>query len=381
MSSPHYASVAARLLRRVPPPVPPNATAEQRGLLTIARALSARRKKQQWLRAGAAAVAVAAAVALGFGLRNLRSPSVAQSGVAPSVSVSVLQGSGASVVDAAQHRVPLHVGAAVAVGSRIETTPEGAAALRLSTGTELTLDGRSRLTLQERGPVQRFVLEAGGVSAKVAKLGADARFVVQTPDAEIEVRGTQFHVGVLAQAEACAPARTRLLVQEGTVEVRSGGQGVLIRAGQHWPEACGAAGAEPPAAPQAARAAALEERRAAPSARIAVEAPAPASASPSPSSPAAVASSSERTRSGLVAQTELFAEASRAASRGEVAVALGKYQELVLAYPASALAENAVVERMRLQKGAAAKREAERYLELYPAGFGKSEAKRILANP
>jgi hypothetical protein len=34
-----------------------------------------------------------------------------------------------------------------------------------------------------------------------------------------------------------------------------------------------------------------------------------------------------------------------------------------------------------LQKGAAAKREAERYLQHYPRGFGESEAKRILASP
>jgi hypothetical protein len=168
-----------------------------------------------------------------------------------------------------------------------------------------------------------------------------------------------------------------VLVQEGTVEVRSGGQAVLVHAGRHWPEACGAAEASgAPVESPVTRAEEVGGHRAPLDARPAAQAPVSA-----PTSSAPVAAATERTRSELVAQTELFAEASRAASRGEVAAALGKYQALVRAYPSSALAENAVVERMRLQKGAAAKREAERYLQLYPRGFGESEAKRILASP
>lgn len=377
MSSPHYATAAARLLGRVSPPPPPSAAADERALLTIQRALSARRSRQRWLGAGVAGVAVAAAVALSFGLRSLRSLPTGQDPAEPRVSVSVLYGSGASVIDGAQHRARLQLGAALTPGSRIETKPEGEAALRLSTGTEVGLDGRSLLTLQEREPVQRFRLEAGGLSAKVAKLASDARFIIETPDAEVEVRGTRFHLAVLGQAEACAKARTRLLVQEGTVEVRSGGQAVLVHAGRHWPEACGASEAsgvslESPAT----RAVDAEGRRPPLDARPAAQAPTSA-----PTSSAAVAAATERTRSDLVTQTELFAEASRAASRGEVAAALGKYQALIRAYPSSALAENAVVERMRLQKGAAARREAERYLQLYPRGFGESEAQRILASP
>lgn len=375
MSSPHYATAAARLLLRAPSPAPPSVRADERGLLTIQRALSARRSRRRRRAGWAVGLAVAAAVALSFGLRNVGSSSVGRGAAEPRISVSVLHGAGASVIDGAQHRALLRVGAAVMAGSRIETSPEGEAALRLSTGTEVGLDGWSLLTLQERGPVQRFRLEAGGLSAKVAKLDAGARFVIETPDAEVEVRGTQFHLAVLAQAEACAKARTRLLVQEGTVEVRSGGLDVLVGAGQRWPEACG--GDEPPGPPpepRATGAARVEGRSAARDVRLAAQARAAAPTSAVPAAP-------QRNSSDLVAQTELFAKAARAASRGEVAAALGQYQALIFAYPTSALAENAVVERMRLQKGAAAKSEAKRYLQLYPGGFGKSEATRILADP
>ena len=68
------------LLRRAPPPVPPTAVADQRALLTIQRALSARRRTQQLRRAGAAALAVAAAFALVIGLRNRRPSNVALGG-------------------------------------------------------------------------------------------------------------------------------------------------------------------------------------------------------------------------------------------------------------------------------------------------------------
>jgi len=290
--------------------------------------------------------------------------------------VSALEGSGASVVDSAQHRARLTAGTELSTGSRIETSAGGGAALRLSTGTELKLDGESRLTLQARGSLQHFSLKSGGLQASVAKLAPGERFVVETPDAQVEVRGTRFHVSVLAAAQSCSPETlTRLEVQEGVVEVRWSGQLMRVRAGESWPQACAvAAVAEEPSSP-ALRPGAADGRRG-------------GRAGKSPPPPAIVASAQSPTtpsgRSSTLVQVELFAQASKAARLGDVSTALGLFQELAQTYPSSALAENAVVERMRLlrrDEPRAAKLEAAHYLKLYPGGFGKSEAEHILAAP
>ncbi|HEX2875271.1 MAG TPA: FecR family protein [Polyangiaceae bacterium] len=382
MSSPHHASAAARLLRHAPQATPPGKQARERGLSTIQQALVAGQRRQLAWRAGGA-VAVAAAVALvAFGLRGGATPSP-QLAEASSVSVHALGGSGASVTDSARHRAVLRAGSELSPGSRIETTVDGAAMLRLSTGTELKLDGKSQLVLEDTGKAQRFSLSAGGLAAAVAKLAPGARFVIATPDAEVEVRGTKFQVLVLGQAEACLPGergtRTRVAVQEGSVEVRWSGQAAQIRSGQHWPEACGAS---PDADGQSRAPAAPGERKREP--RGAAEARAVPGVQAADTSASAAPKIAEASPSSLAAQTQLFAGASKAARRGEVASALAMYQELTTSYPSSALAENAIVERMRLLRvgnPAAARREAERYLARYPGGFGKPEAERIVASP
>jgi hypothetical protein len=382
MSSPHHASAAARLLRHAPPTAPPGNQARERGLLTIQQALVARQRRQLAFRAGGAIAAAAAVALVVGGLRGLTTPS-ARLAEAGSVSVRALAGSGASVTDSAHHRAALRAGSELSAGSRVETTVDGGAMLRLSTGTELQLDGKSRLVLEDTGRAQRFSLSAGGLAAAVAKLAPGARFVIATPDAEVEVRGTKFQVLVLEQPESCSPeergSRTRVAVQEGSVEVRWSGQAVQIRSGQHWPEACGIspdADGQPPA--PAAAVARKREPRSIPEGRAVPKAAVAEAASGAPSKAAEPSSSS------LAAQTALFANASKAARRGDVASALAMYQELTTAYPSSALAENAVVERMRLLRAgnpAAARREAERYLTRYPGGFGKSEAEHIVASP
>src|SRR5262249_49437272 len=79
--------------------------------------------------------------------------------------------------------------------------------------------------------------------ASVTKLQPGHRFVVATPDAEVEVKGTRFELVVDGEASRCEPGiRTRLTVQEGVVAVRHGGSEVRVAAGSLWP-AC------PPAPP------------------------------------------------------------------------------------------------------------------------------------
>lgn len=379
MSTPHYAAVAARLLRSGQP-AQPAAEARARGLLTIQQALDARRKRKR-LMGAAGALGLVAASALAFlGLRYRGQEPVSVAGAEPKVSVKALEGTGASVVDSTQHRAALAAGAELVAGSRIETAAGGSMALHLSTGTELALEAKSWLTLQPRGSLQRFALEAGALSANVAKLAAGARFIIETPDTEVEVRGTQFHLSVLESARACAPGiRTRLSVREGVVEVRAAGQVARVVAGGYWPEACAA----PTGGPQSRE----PEPTLGPPPAEPVKRGVGTAAPMAPARPAsAEAPESVRatTSSALSAQTELFARASKAARAGQTNAALELYQELIQRYPSSALAENAVVERMRLLTTSspdAARREAERYLKQYGNGFGKSEAERILSKP
>jgi TolA-binding protein len=79
----------------------------------------------------------------------------------------------------------------------------------------------------------------------------------------------------------------------------------------------------------------------------------------------------------------LFAEALRAKQRGDGAAALALYAEFLREFPDSPLAENALVQRMRLlgeRDRGLAQAEAQRYLQRYPRGFAEHEA-RELAEP
>jgi hypothetical protein len=48
------------------------------------------------------------------------------------------------------------------------------------------------MTVGGEGSTQAFRLEAGSLDLKVAKLQDKQRFLVDTPNIEVEVRGTQF---------------------------------------------------------------------------------------------------------------------------------------------------------------------------------------------
>jgi hypothetical protein len=157
------------------------------------------------------------------------------------------------------------------------------------------------------------------------------RFVVATPDRQVEVRGTRFHVSLVPADEACGGGTvTRVRVDEGVVTVRApGSPEVRVEAGGLWPSDCR------PAAPSAA---------AHPGARAT---PRPHRAQP-PAEPApAVAAST------LGAENDLFAEAARAARAGDAAAALRALDQLVTRYPASPLRAPAEAERARILSRAA----------------------------
>jgi hypothetical protein len=216
----------------------------------------------------------------------------------------------------------------------------------------------------------RFALRRGGLSAHVAKLTEGRRFIVVTPDAEVEVRGTRFALRVLGQPQACGSGSlTRLEVSEGVVEVRASGTTSQVRAGQSWPADCGSVGQRVPE-PLAASKAAADS---APAATV-------AGGTRSGRPVASVAAEP----SELSHQNDLFASGVALRRQGNVAGALRAFQELIAHFPKSPLAENAMVERMRLlssTRHVQAREEAQRYLRRYPRGFAVDEAQRLVDEP
>jgi TolA-binding protein len=358
MNVPRYAAAAARLLGRRVPAARPAAGDRERGIGTIQAALSARTRRRRLLGAGGV-LALAASALLGIALRgSVGAPAPI---VEEHVSIRVEPSQGVSLYDGRQTR-PLTERTSLEQGQRLETSATGSAALSLSTGTALELGSAASFLLDSQGNVERFSLERGRLSANVAKLAAGQRFIVATPDAEIEVRGTKFSIDVLERGEECGGgARSRLAVTEGVVEVRrGGGMAALVRAGQHWPVDCDGNGAT-------ALAGQPEHE------------PAPARAQN-----AAATKSAAAPASPLARANDLFAEGVALRRRGDVSGALRAYQDVMTRFPTSPLSENALVERMRLLSTVSsvkARGEAQRYLSRYPAGFAVEEARQLAAKP
>jgi ferric-dicitrate binding protein FerR (iron transport regulator) len=366
MNTPRYAAAAAKLLKQGLPVAPKAEGDEARGVATIERAMHARTRRRRLVMLGSTLAAAAAILLIGAQLTRWRTPSaVAAAPVAIAVTPS---GKGAALARS-QGEQQLTARVPVESGQRIETPADGGAALQFSTGTSLTLAGRTSFQVDSQGATQRFSLQQGELVAHVAKLTPAQRFIVDTPDAEVEVRGTRFHLRVVEHPEACGGGtRTRLEVSEGVVEVRVASQSaVSITAGEIWPVDCAGNG----------NVTALSNAPA----QGAAQATSPMPKHEAHSATAAPVTEAERA-SALTAQNDLFAEGVARGRQGDTGGALRAYQELMSRFPGSALAENAMVERMRLLATTAqGATEARRYLARYPHGFAVGEAKKLSAEP
>jgi hypothetical protein len=377
VTAPHYARLAARLLAGARqqdsaalPPVDPDVRARAVSALELAIARQARRRRQiRWAGALSVAASVALVAVAGWRLGRGSSPVVSAQSVAAGVApardareeikvIAHAPAAGASVFVSGAAS-PLADGRALLAGSRIVTPPEGRAALAFSTGTEVALRGGTDTTLGGDDVTQVVRLDAGSIALHVAKLAADRRFEVKTPDAEVEVRGTRFTVAIAPSTECGDGTVTRVEVTEGVVAVRYQGAEVRVGAGERWPSGCAAQAA--PAVRSA-----MAGHRAVPSSSGAGRRPAVAAAPPSP----------------LSEQNDRFAEAVAAKRRGDVQASIGGFDRFLANYPASALAESAAVERMRLLAGADPSRAAaaaREYLAKYPDGAARAEAEAIVA--
>ena len=383
MTDDRYARLAARLIRRFDVARGSSEGDRERGLLTIERALAAR--PRAWRRSSTLALSgtVAAGVIAWLALRAHGQPPehLAEARVV-SVLASPLR-DGASFLDSTGE-VPLGPDMRLPVGGRIATAPNGGAQLQLSTGTRLELGVRTSLTLQSQDALQRFSLALGGVDARVAKLAPGDRFVIDTPDAQVEVRGTAFHLEVLPSADACDEgSRTRLVVTEGVVEVRSSRTLARIGVGQHWPLDCLLAVEGAPSDAGGAVNVGASPRRA-PVATGAEAAVATGAEAAAPARPARTGRPLRSPESLIGEQNALFQRGVRAQHEGRRTEALGAYADLIARFPSSPLAENAAVARIRLSVDSdpgQARREARSYLERYPRGFARPEAERVAEMP
>jgi hypothetical protein len=362
IGGPLFARLAGKVLAEAPNRFPPPRTADRAQTIdAIGEALreKARRKgarrRLAYLLAGVAAAA-AAVVAVG-GSRWARAPQVAQRATAQPMGIaSSVEGSVAVTSNLQTHA--LADGNPVGVGDRIVARTDSRAVVVLHTGTRLVVEGEGDFAIEGQGAMQLFELSAGSVRAEVAKLVSGERFIIRTRDAEIEVRGTAFRVATAPSDASCGGGTTtRVAVYEGVVAVRAAGNEARVAAGESWPAGCGAR-------------------------EVAVAPSVPGSAStavPSPPAPKP-ATATERTRSELAAQNDLFDRGVEAKRRGDSSSALSAFQELLGRYPGSPLAEAASAERMKLLQAvdpARAPAAAREYLSRYPSGFARADAERI----
>ena len=372
MTSPQFARLTAELVlaeRRHEPP-PPSADARARGIDAIQRAMQA--KSRQKTRRSAAFVTFAAAAALAMTAGGAawytqythREPArvlathvtktfgrdvaitAAQDGVAQEGSGQ--EGATLFASYSATDGQPLAPNSPVRAGARVVAKPHGHAILGFSTGTELIVEDGGDLTILDAAAMQRFDLREGTLRAKVAHLLPGQRFVITTPDGEVEVRGTSFRIDVLPPEEACDDGlRTRVEVFDGAVVVRARGGEERITPGNHFPTVC--------------------------SAGTSVR-----------SLPHAVAAPVVNNASTLARQNNLFADAMTAKRRGDAHGSLLALDELLKKYPGSPLAESAEAERLRLLRDVdpvRAQGVARAYLRRYPHGFARVEAQAIVDGP
>ncbi len=246
-------------------------------------------------------------------------------------------------------------------------TAAGARAHLATAKSSVSIAESTELKLsQPSAAEERISLRRGRVDVAVDKAVETKRIVVvETPDAEVVVRGTAFDVRV---EPSSGKTTTFVHVTRGSVWVLAQGvQVALLGAGQTWSSA-GAVAAVAERAPVSATSSAPVE-------------PAPTAAS----SPKLTIASSKDSGAGkpgtLTEENRLFAAGVEARNRGDAARAAEHFGELLALYPQSALRESAQVERFRSLSRAGltarAASEARRYLAEHSDGFARNEARDL----
>jgi|SRR5450631_2050312 len=318
----------------------------QRHAVYDATALAiANRTRRKWVACAGALALAAASVTLALGLRAHSSSALVVGHVSRQGTVLLLMDT-TQLLSASQTLVP---------GDVIRYGEGGTASSGSVSGVEVTLAPASQLRIDEVGPTPRFFLMSGGLRARVGELGRGEHVVVETPDSEVEVRGTVFAVEISPPSRSCSASST-IEVAEGMVWVRSGDKQVLLDAGQGWHTPCSKleVSDEPPSDT------ADGELAVAPGP---TDAPARSTARSSSTSRPAIAPYDGRSEivvpdadtivppvevSHLAEQNDLFSAAMAAEWRGQYAAALRTLDELISRFPNGPLTESADGERRRI---------------------------------
>ncbi|MDF3072235.1 MAG: Fe-S oxidoreductase [Polyangiaceae bacterium] len=391
MTRPTLPSEPGELLRQLAQenlPAPPEDTsAERRERLVrgmrdaIDRTTEKTDKVRRWRRVAAFVAAAACVCALGGML--LRDRGVAPATVAGldrvTGTVVLTQDGRGNVVGAGERALRDGDALQTAAGARAHFKTIKAS-VDVSESTELRVSRPS-------GAEERISLRRGRVDVSVEKaVEAQRAVVVETPDAEVVVRGTVFDVRVEPRGSA---TQTHVHVTRGSVWVLSQGvQVALLSAGQSWRSTAGAPEDPAPAVPVVPAASSPTPSGPTASAASASAAAAPlasAAAPPTPAldvSPRAVRAKAPPRRPGTLAEeNRLFSAGVEARNRGDSARAAELFAELLATYPQSTLREVAQVERFRaLKSGGQASRastEARRYLAEHPNGAARTEARDL----
>jgi ferric-dicitrate binding protein FerR (iron transport regulator) len=220
-------------------------------------------------------------------------------------------------------------------GDWVRTGAGGGTTLVLSTGTRVAIAGHSDLQLRDSEHAsQHFWLESGGIKATVAKLGPRERFLVRTPDSEIEAHGTIFSVKV---GDAVDGGRTRVCLEEGVVLWRQAGRETKMIASNGHSVGC--------EGPTEGHVAPPLDRMSEPK----IERPTGIAESKIHTWEAPAGASRPSLRSSLAEQNDLFAAAMGAERQGNLALAIAHMEMLLARFPDGSLAESAKVEVARLQ--------------------------------
>ena len=258
MTAFRYAERVARLMRAARARIRPHRTVPpENAIAAIAEAieraaLRQRRRRLATAMGLAAAILGTIAFVVAAPWRSTRTITVATTLAPASVPrAKLLAGSEvrATLASADGQLQPLAPGHAWVSDERLQTD---ASPVTLSAGDGTTVESiRGPISKLLRADTQQWLrLGRGAVALHVAKLQAGQRFVVLTPDAEVEVRGTRFHVGLASPDENCGHGTpTRVVVDEGVVVVRSASGEVRVPAGQRWPNGCAAPTAPAPPSP------------------------------------------------------------------------------------------------------------------------------------
>jgi FecR protein/Outer membrane lipoprotein len=319
--------------------------------------------KTRHFRRGAALVAAAAGFLLLSGLLLKQygasaSPAAIAGLDRVSGTVVLTQEGTRRVVGAGERALRDGDGVQTAAGAHAHLTTSKSS-VNVSESTELKL---SRPSAAE----ERISLRRGRVDVSVEKAIETKRaVVVETPDAEVVVRGTVFDVRV---EPLQAASNTHVHVTRGSVWVLAQGvQVALLSAGQSWSSVSGVEAAETRPAPWATQVTAAEP--AAPPSRVAKAGILPAR------------EGAQRKPGTLAEENRVFAAGVEARNRGDAARAAELFGELLTTYPQSALREVAQVERFRALSSAGqtarAASESRRYLAEHPEGAARTEARDL----